>query len=152
MRRKILNCCLFGAPAGLTLQVMLTVLLSYLRGDGAYNRVSYYLLQIYGNELNAMTAQYLSAMVIGMIWSTASLIYRETDWSLLKQMVIHFLVCVTPSLVIAYIMRWMIPTLDGFLGHLGWFLAIYLAIWAVQYNRVKKRIVQMNAKLNSGDV
>lgn len=151
MKRKILNCCIFGALFGLALQVLVTVLLSYLRGDGTYNRVSYHLLQIYGNELNAVTAQYLSAMVIGMIWSAASLIYRETDWSLLKQMVIHFLLCVTPSLMIAYIMGWMTPTLDGFLGHLGWFLVIYLVVWTAQYNRVKKRIAQMNALLASGD-
>lgn len=151
MKRKLMNCCLFGAPAGLTLQVMITVLLSYLRGDGMYNTASYHLLQVYGNELNAVTAQYASAMVIGMIWSAASLIYQETDWNLLMQSAVHFLVCVVPSLAIAFIMHWMTPTLDGFLGYLGIFLTIYLANWLARYLSVKKRIAQMNARLNSGD-
>lgn len=152
MRKKIFGCCIFGAPAGLTLQIMITILISYLRGDGAYGAVSYDLLRIYGNELNAVTAQCLSAMVIGMIWSSASLIYQETDWSLLKQSAVHFLVCVVPSLVIAFMMHWMTPTLDGFLGYLGIFLTIYLINWLARYLSVKKRIAQMNAKLNGGDV
>jgi len=146
MKRKVLSRCLFGAPMGVTILMAISLTAAHLRGDGKI-RVGYYLIRVYGSEVNAVTAACLGSMVIGMIWSAASLIYRETDWSLLKQTLVHGAVCVLPSLVVAYMMYWMPRSMDGLLQYLGLFCLIYAVNWVGQYLRMKKRITDLNAKL-----
>ena len=147
MKKKILSYCLFGAPTGLALWVMFTILASYLRGDGEYHMSAYYLIRVYGTELNAVTAQCICAMVIGMIWSAASLIYQDTEWSLLKQTGVHFVVCTVPALAAAYLMCWMPRSLDGLAQYLLLFGGLYGLNWLCQYLGMKKRVAQMNARL-----
>lgn len=147
MRKKIANRCFFGAPAGVMLQVLVTLWGSYMRGDGRYGFVSGHLILVYGTELNAVTAQYIGAMLVGMIWSAASLIYQEMEGSLLKQTVVHGMVCIVPSLLIAYAMQWMPHSLNGLVQYLTLFGGIYVLIWMVQYAGMKKRIRQINTQL-----
>lgn len=149
MRKKIIGHCLFGAPAGLSLYVMFTLWASWLRGGGKYYFTSGHLVLVYGNEVNAVTAACASAMFIGMIWSAASLIYQETDWSLMKQTVVHCLVCVAPSLLIAYLMFWMPRNLDGLMQYLTVFGGMYVMNWIGQYLGMKRRVKQLNEKLSA---
>ena len=148
MLKKILRRCLFGAPTGLTVFMGIMLTAAHLRGDGEL-RTGYYLLQIYGTELNAMTAACISAMVIGMIWSAASLIY-ETDWNLLIQTLAHAVACVVPSLLIARAMYWMPRNWEGIVQYVVIFGVIYAVIWVFQYLGIKRRVTQMNEKLNEG--
>ena len=148
MKKKIMLCCLFGAPAGVTMYVLFTLWGSWLRGDGNCYFTSGHLVQIYGNEWNAVAAACIGAMMIGMIWAVASLIYRETDWSLLGQTVVHCGVCVIPSLLIAYAMHWMPRSWDGLGQYLTVFGVLYGVNWTAQYFGMKKRVRRMNEKLN----
>ena len=147
MKKKVLNHTLLGIPVGLALWVVFTVLGSYLRGAGEYNVAAYYLIRVYGNELNAVAAQCVGAMLIGVLWTNAALIWRETDWNLLKQTVAHFLVCTLPSLLIAWVMQFMPHSLDGLGQYLLIFCGIYVINWLIQYCSLKKRVRQMNAQL-----
>lgn len=147
LAKKILSCCLLGAPAGLTLQMLFWLWASWLRGDGQLHFVSGHLILMYGTELNAVTAQCVCSMLLGMLWASASLIFRDTDWSLLKQTVIHFLVCTVPSLGLAYGMHWMPRSLDGLLQYLRLFGSLYVVNWIAQYLSICKRIKQFNAQL-----
>lgn len=147
MRKKILSYGLFGAPAGLTVQILFTLCGSYLRGDGKYHFTSGHLVLVYGSELNAMTAACIGAMVIGMIWAAAALIWRETDWNLLKQTIVHFLACTVPSLLIAGAMGFMPWSRDGLGQYLLLFGVLYGLNWIVQYFMLKKRVRRMSAQL-----
>ena len=147
MGKKIIKYCMFGASEGVTVYVAFTLLGSWLRGDGKYHYTSADLIRIYGNEVNAVAAAVLTAMALGMIWAAASLIYQETDWSLLGQTAVHCAVCVIPSLVIAYVMNWMPRSLDGLGQYAVVFGVIYLLNWTIQYFGMKKRVRQMNETL-----
>ena len=146
MAKKIFNRCLFGAPAGVTMWFLFLLWAAFLR-EGDVILVSGHSVFVYGSERNAVAAAVASAMLIGMIWSCASLIYQETDWSLLKQTAVNFLVCTIPSLAIAYGMQWMPHSLDGLGQYVRMFAGIYVVIWAVQYFSTRKRLKQINAKL-----
>lgn len=148
MLKKILRRCLFGAPMGLTVFMGFMLTAAHLRGDGQL-RAGYYLLQIYGTELNALTAACASAMVIGAIWSVAALIY-ETDWNLLIQTVVHAAACMVPSLLIARAMYWMPRNQEGLVQYVVIFGIIYAVIWVFQYLGIKRRVTLMNEKLNEG--
>ncbi len=147
MKKKIMQYCLFGAPAGVAVYVLFTLWGSWLRGDGRYHFTSGHIVQIYGNELNAVAAACLSAMVLGMIWASASLIYQETDWSLLRQTVVHCGICVLPSLLVAYVMYWMPRSGDGLKQYLTVFGVMYALNWTAQYFGMKKRVRKMNEQV-----
>lgn len=146
MKKKLLHRGLFGAPTGLLVFVCISLTAAHLRGDGEL-RVGHYLTQIYGNEVNAVTALILSAMAIGMIWSAASLIY-ETDWNLLVQTVVHGICCVVPSFFIARAMYWMPRNRESYLQYAVIFFVIYAVVWTIQYLGMRKRVLQMNAVLD----
>ena len=147
MKKKIVRHCLFGAHAGISVYVVFTLLASWLRGDGKYYYTSGHLAQIYGTEVNAVAAACTGAMLIGMIWASATLIYQETDWSLLRQTVIHCAVCVIPSLLIAYMMYWVPRSWDGLRQYLTVFGVLYVLNWTVQYFGMKKRVQRINEEL-----
>ena len=136
MAKKILQRCMTGAPWGLALQILMIILHSYRRGNGEVYQVSAWLLDIYGTELNAFAAECTGAMLVGMLWAAASLIFRETDWSLLKQTAVHFAVCMVPSLGIGFGLHWLLL-----------FGLIYVVNWAVQFLWMRRRVKQMNAQL-----
>lgn len=146
MTKKIFSRCLFGAPAGLTIWFLFHLCAAYLR-DGEILWVSGHALQIYGSELNAVTAQCISAMLIGMIWAAAFIIWQETEWSLLKQTLVNCLLCTVPSMAIAWLMHWMPHSLDGIFQYVRLFGTIYLILWAVQYLSMRHRVRQFNAKI-----
>ena len=148
MAKKIKNYCLFGAPAGIAAYVLFTLWGSFMRGDGRYYFTSGHLIRMYGNEVNAVAAACISAALVGMIWSASSLIYRETDWNLLKQTVIHCFICVVPSLVISYLMYWMPRNMIGLIQYTALFAVLYVLNWTAQYLGMKKRVKQINQRIH----
>ena len=145
MKKKIWKRCLFGAPVGLMVFMAIFLTQAHLRGDGEL-RMGYYLIRVYGTEINAMTAACASAMLIGMIWSAASVLY-ETDWNLVMQTATHGLACVLPSMAIAWSMYWIPRNQDGIFQYAMLFGVIYILVWLIQYLDRKKRVRQMNALL-----
>lgn len=145
MKRKILRRCLSGAPVGLTVFVFINLLFAHLRGSGQLG-IGYYLIRVYGNEVNAATALTLSAMAIGMLWSAASLIF-ETDWNLLVQTLVHGICCVIPSLAIAWAMYWIPRSGGGIVSYALLFTLIYVVVWLGQYLSMKKRLRKINRQL-----
>lgn len=147
MKKKAMKYALAGAPCGLALYVLFLLWSSWLRGDGEFH-VGYYLVRIYGTEMNAMLAASICAMALGMLWAGASLIFW-TDWSLLKQTVIHYLVCTVPSLVIAWGAYFIPRGTDGPMQYLCLFGVLYAVNWAGQYLSLRKRVRQMNRMLET---
>lgn len=150
MKKTILKRCLLGAPAGLSVYVLFTLFASWLRGDGTYYFTGGYLVWLYGTELNAVTVACICAMLIGMIWAAASLIF-QTDWSLMKQTAVHYLACTVPSLLINCAFGTMPRSMDGLMQYLWLFGCIYVLIWIGQYICIRKRVRQMNAMLNTAE-
>ena len=147
MAKKILQRCMTGAPWGLALQILMIILHSYRRGNGEVYQVSAWLLDIYGTERNAFSAECTGAMLVGMLWAAASLIFRETDWSLLKQTAVHFAGCMGPSLGIGFGLHWLPRNWYGLSQCLLLFGLIYVVNWAVQFLWMRRRVKQMNAQL-----
>ena len=144
---KILRCCIFGASMGLALQTLFWLSASWLRADGQLYFVSGHLVMMYGTELGAVTAQCICSAILGMLWASATLIFRETDWSIMKQTFIHFSVCVIPSLLFACGMHWMPRSFDGLKQYLRLFLVLYGVNWICQFLTIRKRVKVFNERL-----
>lgn len=147
MKKKLLIRCLLGAPLGLAISYVITILISLTVGDGNFYPVVPELTADCGSEMNAVLLQAACSLLYGAAWAGASLIWETEGWSILRQTVTHLLVCSLATFPIAYFMRWMHHSVSGVLLYFGIFLGIYLLIWAVQYTAVKRRLQRMNAKI-----
>lgn len=149
MRKEILKRCLFGMPIGLASSTVITILISVFVGDGAYYAVVPAFAQQMGSELNAVLLQAGLSMIYGAAWAGASVIWDAEKWSLLKMTLVHLLVTTLATFPIAYFARWMPHNATGVLLYIGIFVVIYIGVWLGQYGAMKKRIQEMNAKLQN---
>ena len=139
---------LVGAPIGLAYSTIITIIISLFQGDGKYYAVVPEMIADIGSESMAVLIQALCSMLYGAAFAGASVVWN-TDWSLTKMTVIHFLICSAATFPIAYLIRWMDHTPGGVLRYFGIFLAVYIAIWIGQYMRMKRNVDAINKKVKS---
>ena len=147
MRKKIVKRCLLGAPIGFAFSMAITIIISLIAGDGNYYPVVPALAEMCGNEMNAVLLQAICSMLYGAMYSGATVIWETENWSILRQTVTHLLICSIGTLPIAYFMHWMEHSVVGVSIYFGIFLGMYLIIWLSQYSAMKKRIQELNAKV-----
>ncbi len=147
MKKKIFLRCLVGAPIGLSISYLITILISIAIKDGNFYPVVPELIQNCGNEINAVILQTLLSVIYGAAFGGASVIWEKENWSLLKQTVLHLIICSAATFPIAYFTHWMSHDLKGIISYFGSFFGIYLIIWFSNYIFIKKKIAEMNKKI-----
>lgn len=148
MKKKVLLRCLLGAPIGITISVFITIIISLIGNDGVYHAVMPKLINDCGNELNAVILQTVLSLIYGAAWAGVSVIWGMENWSILRQTITHLVICSVSTFPIAYFARWMPHNALGILLYFGIFFAIYLGIWLSQYASMKKRIQEINKRIN----
>lgn len=151
MKKKIWVRCFIGAPIGLAISTVITIVISLIVGDGRFYAVVPELIADCGTEINAVLLQAMCSLLYGAAWAGASMAWEMEDWSILRQTVTHLIVCSLATFPMAYFMRWMNHSIFGVLTYFGIFFAIYLVIWLSQYFAVKKRIQQINTKVRESN-
>ena len=149
MRKEILKRCLLGAPLGLAISTIITIIISLTVGDGRYYAVVPSLAQDMGSEINAVILQAVLSMIYGAAWGGASVVWDAEGWSLLKMTVVHLVITSLATFPIAYLARWMPHSATGILLYFGIFVLVYIGIWLSQYSAMKKRVKEMNAKIQN---
>ena len=144
MKKRLALRCLVGAPLGLAISTMITILISLTVGDGNFYPVVPELIKDCGSEMNAVLLQTVCSLLYGAAWAGASLVCEMEGWSLLKQSVSHLVICSLSTFPIAYFMRWMDHSISGMFLYFGVFLGIYALIWFWQYGAMKKKVERMN--------
>lgn len=147
MKKKVAIRCLIGAPLGLAINNMITIVISLIAGDGHYYAVASELIADCGTEINAVLLQTICSLLYGAAWAGASMIWNMDDWSILRQTTTHLIICSLCTFPIAYFMRWMDHSILGFVSYFGTFFVIYFIVWVSQYMAIKKRIQQINSKV-----
>lgn len=147
MKKKGIVRCVIGAPIGLALSTIITIIISLTVGDGVFYPVVPELVADCGTEINAVVLQAAASLLYGAAWAGASLVWEMERWSLLRQTVTHAVIVSLATFPIAYAMRWMPHSAIGVCSYFGFFFVIYLVIWAFQYQSVKKRVQEMNQKM-----
>ena len=72
MKKEILKRSLFGAPLGIAIGVIITIIISLTVGDGRYYAVVPELVNDMGSEINAVILQTVLCIVYGAAWAGAS--------------------------------------------------------------------------------
>lgn len=149
MKKKLIVRALFGAPVGLTISTIITIIFSLIFGGGTYYAVPHDLATSCGSEISAVILQTVFALLYGAMWGGASVIWEMENWSLLKMTLTHLAVCSAASFPIAYLMQWMPRNIPGALCFFGLFFAVYAVIWLSQYCAIKKQVEELNSRLPS---
>jgi len=147
MKKKALLYALIGAPVGVTIGTIITILISLTADDGNFYPVVPVLVEKCGNELNAVIVQTVCMLIYGAVWAAASLIWRMNEWSITRQTVTHLIICSGITFPVAYFMYWMEHSVWGILSYFGIFFAIYLVIWIFLYLSIKRKIRQINEQV-----
>lgn len=147
MKKETIARIISGAPIGLLISYLITIVISLIIGDGNYHGVVPSLVEATGGELKAVIVQTLASMVYGAVWGGASVVFKRDDWSILRQTFTHFIIASLITLPIAYFMHWMRHSLMGFVQYFGIFIVAYAIIWAILYFATKRNVDQINAKV-----
>ena len=147
MWKSVLKRCLFGAPLGLAIGTVITIVISLFVGDGRYYAVVPELIKDCGSEINAVLLQSALSLVYGAAWAGASVVWQIERWSILRQTLTHLAICSAATFPIAYFARWMPHNTAGIALYFGIFVVIYAAIWIGQYSAMRKRVTEINKKL-----
>lgn len=149
MKKKIIFRSLVGAPIGVTVSLIITIIFSLCLGQGEYFPAPHELINwCGGNETSAVILQLACSLVVGAVCGGSSVIWEIEKWSLLKQTLIHLAVIAVPFFGIGYVMNWMPHYLYGALGYVGGFIAVYLIMWISIYFSIKAKIKKINKQLH----
>lgn len=151
MKKEVVVRCLIGAPIGIAISTIITIIISFVIGDGTFYAVVPELIDDCGNEINAVLLQTVFSLLYGAAWAGASVIWKIENWSILRQTLTHLLIVSLATFPIAYFLRWMNHSVSGILLYFGIFVVIYAIIWFSQYSSIKKRVEQFNAKVKENN-
>lgn len=152
MKKKVFLRAMIGAPIGVSVSFIITLIISIMINKGEYYPVVPQLTTLCGNELNAVVIQTACSLLYGAAFGGASAVWECENWSLLKQTVLHCLVVSTASFPIAYFMYWMPHSFWGIVGYVAVFFFIYFFIWFSQFFAMKKKIRAINDKVKADSV
>lgn len=147
MKKKILVRSLLGAPIGVTVSLVITIIFSLALGNGEFFPAPHELMDLCGNETVAVIVQLFCSLFIGAVGGGSSVIWEIEEWSLLKQTLVHFAVIAVPFIGVGYILNWLPHYLYGALGYVGGFIAVYVIMWISIYFSTKAKVKKMNEHL-----
>lgn len=148
MKKKAIARGLLGAPLGIAIGYVVTIIISAFFGNGRYLPVKPELVDFAGGEIEAVVLQLVLCMIMGAGFGAASTVWEMESWSLAKQTGVYFAAACLCMFPISYFAYWMPHTAAGVLEYIGIFLAIFLIVWLVMYFSIKSKIRKMNESIN----
>ena len=145
--KKLIFRTLLGAPLGIALGQIITIVLSLIWGQGYYAPVVPDMARTMGGVLPAVILQTGLCAVLGAVFGGASLVWQQECWGLAKQSGIYLLVTAAAMMLTAYFCYWMEHSLLGVLYYGGIFLTIFLVIWLASYFLGRRQLAAINRGL-----
>ena len=147
MKKKLLVYSLIGAPIGIAISTVITVIISFFIGNGEFYAVSPELIADCSSEINAVAVQAACSLVLGAVCGASSVIWDNERLSLLLQTILHFAVISVSVFLVSFFMYWMPHSVLGILSYFVIFVAVYIGIWCTQYFNIRAKIKKMNDRL-----
>ena len=151
MKKEFARRVFVGLLGGIVISYLITIVISIAIGDGSYYPCVPSLIERFGNEVTAIIMQTVLSAVLGAGFAGSSIIWEMDEWSLLKQTSIYFGIVSVLMMTIAYICEWMEHSVKGILSYFGIFVAIFIAVWIVQYLIWKVRVSRIKEKIQKNN-
>ena len=151
MKKEFARRVFVGLLGGIVISYLITIGISIAIGDGSYYPCVPSLIERFGNEVTAIIMQTALSAALGAGFAGSSIIWEMDEWSLLKQTSIYFGIVSVLMMTIAYICEWMEHSVKGILSYFGIFVAIFIAVWIVQYLIWKVRVSKIKEKIQKNN-
>lgn len=148
MKKNIILRSVLGFPIGITIGYLITIFISLGWANGYYSPCVPELIDVMGNEINAVILQTLLCGLLGTGFAASSVIWDIEHWSIMKQTGIYFSIISLIMMPIAYFTYWMEHSVIGFLSYFGIFVLIFVVIWIIQFAIAKHNVKKMNENLH----
>ena len=89
MKNNITYRFIFGIFIGIDIGLFMSIFFSYIVGNGTYQPAPTGFISRFPNELSAMLVSILIWAAIGALFSTTSLIFTHTEFSITKMTLLH---------------------------------------------------------------
>ncbi|MCI8306575.1 MAG: DUF3021 domain-containing protein [Lachnospiraceae bacterium] len=147
MKKNIIMRGLIGFPIGISICYIITIILSACFAGGYYSPCVPELIELTGNEINAVILQALLGGLLGAGFAASSVIWEKDNWSIVKQTGIYFIIVSLIMMPTAYFTYWMEHSVKGFLSYFGIFILIFIIIWVIQFLTGRHNVKIMNESL-----
>lgn len=147
MLKEIIKRGLLGFMIGVFVGETILILESINAADGSFYAVSAFLTSQTGSELGAVIVQYLITGILGLTFSTGSIIFELDRWNLLLQTVVHFAVTSVIMYLAGFFCGWFPHTVSSTVIWFAMFIVIYIIFWVSFYNYFKKKTREINESL-----
>ena len=148
MKKKMILRGMLDLPIGVGIGYVITIVLSLVWADGYYAPCVPELIDIMGNEINAVIFQAVLCGMLGIGFGAGSVIWEIEHWSLALQTLAYFILASFLMMPVAYFSYWMEHSVKGFFRYFGIFALIFAIIWAVECIIGKYHVKNMNASLD----
>lgn len=133
---------LLGVPIGITITYAIPFIISVCVGDGKFYPVVPAFVQQCTDELQAVGIQLCMGALMGFVFGSAGIVWKQERWSLALQTFVHFLLLCAGYIPAAWVCWWMNHTIKSVLIYIGIFSAVYVIIWIItitlQFSELKK--------------
>lgn len=148
MKKELFKRILFGIYIGTFIGLNMAIIFSYLSNTGQFYPAPVMFVNKFSNSLNATTASVILWSLIGIIFSTSSMIFEYTDWSITKMTIVHFCITYLGFTPLSIICGWVIPRLMPIVFFTIIFIFIYIIIWIIFMKKAKEDINIINKHIN----
>ena len=147
MKNNIIYRFVFGIFIGIDIGLFMSIFFSYIVGNGAYQPAPTGFISHFPNELSAMLVSILIWSAIGALFSTTSLIFTHTEFSITKMTLLHCIINYIVFVPLSILAGWYEFNLAELASFTIVYIIIYVIIWIVFMFINMKHIREINAKL-----
>lgn len=149
MIKKIIQRTCFGIFSGTFIGLCFSLFFSYFYQSTTLLPAPPRFMHHFASSLNAFATSIILWSLIGIVFSVSSLIFSETDWSITKMTITHFIICYSLFLPLAILSGWFPINLPSFISFTVTYIIIYCLIWTIFMYSAKKEIQHLNAVIKS---
>ncbi len=147
LKKQALKRFIYYFPVGILVGHIISIIISFIYGNGYYLTCSPQFINKIGNEINALILQTILCGIIGSSFASLSIIFEIEKWSLLKQTIIYFISTSIIMMFIAYNLYWVEHNINSILIYFFTFAMFFIIFWIIQYLIFKNNINKINKKI-----
>ena len=147
LKKQALLRAIYFFPVGILIGYIITIISSFIYGNGHYIPCSPNFIKMIGNEINAIILQSILCGIIGSSFGSFSIIFDIEKWSLLKQTIVYFIITLIIMMYISYFAHWIEHSLKGILMQFISFTIFFIIFWTIQFLIYKNNINKINKNI-----
>ena len=129
--------------------LVISIFMSYIFLDGGFTLANPDLIESSASVFSASLSSICLTGLLGIVFSLASLVWKEEKFSILKRTIIHFLLTAFTISFVGYKLFWFQRSLQSLSIFFATYFLIYLAIWFIEYTIFKRDVEKLNSKLKN---